>query len=454
MKKYFLLIVLLLVGFTVVSCKTAEHEGHRQGITDTEIHVGNTAATSGSFASVGVPFNLAMQVVFDEYNADPAHTRDIVFHHYDDGFSVDGVTGPTLTQQLVEDDEVFALVGHFGTNTVSQTMDYLLETGIPMVYGVTGVNSLYFGHEKGNNILSIQPIYRTEGQILVARALHESVYGEAGNEPLVVDATHKLVLLYSEDDAGNSIRLGVEDQAAASGVSNYLTKIPFSATTAASAAAMALGLNGAAIIIASNQAPFTAAIAALEELNNTAPVFTSYVNAQATAVTADYHDPGFSVYANAWVDIVDPLAPAPTADQVGGDGTLLGYEGLNLPGFSVEYWEGFVKSMNNSSRVDGATSAKALWANSYAMAGYIAAVAFVELLERVDLDTVTWKSFIEAAESEVLDLPLAGVIDWTDGKRVGLDMLSLNKYIVAIPGYYATFSKVTPLEDLETILAK
>ena len=87
-----------------------------QGVSDTEILVGNTAATTGAYATVGVPFNAGMEAAFKAYNdAGGFQGKSIVLKHYDDGF--DGAQGMTYTKQLVETDGVFAIVGHFGTNT-------------------------------------------------------------------------------------------------------------------------------------------------------------------------------------------------------------------------------------------------------------------------------------------------------------------------------------------------
>lgn len=455
----FLLVALLLVlgiSVTLVGCKPKEEVA--QGITEDSIIIGNTAATTGLFAGVGVPFNLAMEVVFDQYNATRAEgERKIVFKHYDDKFV--GETGLSYTRKLVEEDKVFALVGHFGTNTVEATMDYLLESGIPMVYGVTGVNSLYFAKEKGNNILSVQPIYRTEGQILVARALSESLFG--ANQDAKLDPAAKIVVLYSNDDAGNSIKLGIEDEVKAKKIGGRTIYLPFESATAASVVTTALSHNPGVILLASNQDPATAAATALRQNNSAIPVLTSYVNSATVFTPArelvdsgtknDKNEPimnpldlPYNIYANAWVDIVDSAAPAPTAEQVGGDGTLVGfaYPLTFLPGFTAEYWE-FVKLMNDSTRESGETSAKSLWANPYAMAGYVSAKTFVTILERVkNFDELSWKSFISLAESAPISLPLAGTIDWTGGKRHGLAELALTK-LTYVPT--VSFVKVSPI---------
>ncbi|MCF7931280.1 MAG: ABC transporter substrate-binding protein [Acholeplasmataceae bacterium] len=449
MKKIYLLLLVLIAGFGLIACQTEEGT---PGITETEIIIGNTAATSGLFAGVGIPFNLAMQVVFDDYNA-THEGRDIVFKHYDDGF--DGAQGLAYTKKLVEEDNVFALVGHFGTNTVNATMDYLLETGVPMVYGVTGVNSLFYENQVGNNILSVQPIYRTEGRMMVARALHESIFG--ANSDAKLGAEDNIVVLYSDDDAGQSIKLGITDEVASAGIGARVTYLPFSAATASAVASVAMALDPEVYLLSSNQAPATAMATALRIAESTVPVLSSYVNGASvfTPAMLDAVTPlPYKVYANAWVDISDATGAAPTATQIGGDGTLTGWafpDFTYLAGFTAEYWDTFVHDMNSSDRVDGDTTAKSLWANAYAIAGYIAAKTFVTLLDRVDLDTVTWESFIAAAEATPIDLPMCGSVDWSNGNRTGLSMLAVNELLYTPT---ISFKKLIGLEGIETVRAK
>ena len=99
-----------------------------QGVSDDTILVGNTAATTGAYATVGTPFNAGMEAAFKAYNdAGGFQGKNIVLKHYDDGF--DGAQGMTYTKQLVETDKVFAITGHFGTNTVGATVVDLKEKG-------------------------------------------------------------------------------------------------------------------------------------------------------------------------------------------------------------------------------------------------------------------------------------------------------------------------------------
>ena len=66
--------------------------------------------------------------------------RLIEYVNRDDGF--DANVGITNTGKLINEDKVFALVGHFGTGTVAATIPTIREVGIPMVYAATGVNNL------------------------------------------------------------------------------------------------------------------------------------------------------------------------------------------------------------------------------------------------------------------------------------------------------------------------
>jgi len=73
-----------------------------QGVTATSIKVGNTAATSGPYAVVGVPFNEGLKAVFAEVNAAGGiDGRLIEFITYDDTFNA--ATGLAYTETLIEE---------------------------------------------------------------------------------------------------------------------------------------------------------------------------------------------------------------------------------------------------------------------------------------------------------------------------------------------------------------
>jgi branched-chain amino acid transport system substrate-binding protein len=395
-----------------------------QGVTETTITVGNTAATSGFFAAVGVPFNEGIKAYFKKINdAGGVAGRTLNFVTYDDTFNAE--TGLNYTKQLVEEDNVFALVGHFGTPTVGATLGYIQEVGVPMVYAATGINALYFEKAQGlgNPVMAVQPIYKTDGRIMAARALNESLFGANKDAKLASNA--KIGVLYTPDDVGNSIKAGIEVQAI---VETRVTSFVYKSFTvgdpsALNSAVLDLVASGvSAVIVASNQAPFKAAVGALNANGVTVPVFTSYVNADATSVDSAVTY-GFDMYANAWLDIVDPA-------------------GVN--GFSDAYWT-FANDMIAAGQAGYA-------ANAYAMAGYIAAAVFVEGLNRVDEETLTWESYIKAMESAPITIPMGGTIDYTEGKRWGIASMALLKLSLATGT--PAWAKVRNIETITQIQAK
>ena len=395
-----------------------------QGVTDTTITVGNAAATSGVFAAVGVPFNAGIEAYFAKINADGGvGGRTLNFVHYDDGF--DATAGLNYTKQLVEEDNIFALVGHFGTPTVGATIDYIQDTGIPMVYAATGINSLYFETDEGltNPVMAVQPIYKTDGRIMTARVLNESLFGTNNDAKLA--AGTKVGVLYTTTDDGMSIKAGIQIQAAQEERTDDFIYRSFSAadTAALNSAVLDLQLAGVgAIIVASNQAPFKAAVGAINSAGLTVPVFTSYVNADATSVDSAV-DYGFDMYANAWLDISDP-------------------EGVS--GLSDAYWT----FANDMIAADYSTYA----ANAYSMAGYIAAAIFVEGLSRVGDGLLTWETYIDAMEEAPIDVPMGGTVDFTEGKRWGISSMALLK--LDNSGETPAWNKFYDIETLLNIQSK
>ncbi len=394
-----------------------------QGVTDTTITVGNCAATSGYLAAVGLPFNAGIEAYFYKINeAGGIAGRTLNFVHYDDGF-FDATVGLNYTKQLVEEDNIFALVGHFGTPTVGATIGYIQEVGVPMVYAATGINALYFQESVGNPVMAVQPIYKTDGRVMAARVLNESLFGTAGDAKLA--ATAKVGVLYTPDDVGNSIKAGIEVQAITEGRESSFVYRSFTAADTAALNNAVLDLVSAgvsAVIVASNQLPFKAAVGALDSNALDVPVFTSYVNADATSVDplVDY---GFDMYANAWLDILDATTTS---------------------GFSADF-DTFAADMV-------AADYAAYAANAYAMAGYIAASIFVEGLTRVGTDTLTWESFIKAMEASPISVPMGGIVDFTGGKRWGIASMSLLQ--LDLSAGYPAWAKVRDIETIGAIEAK
>lgn len=385
-----------------------EQEEVSQGVTDTTIKVGNAAATSGALAAVGVPFNAGIEAYFKMVNdAGGVNGRKIEFVHIDDEF--DPVKGKAATETLINDEKVFAIVGHFGTPTIGATLDILKETGIPTVYFAAGIAALYnedaTSVENGQGLFPVQPIYVTEGRLMVARAIEEH-------------QAKKIGVIYTNDDAGKDLLAGVENQVSKLGGEYTVIKeqINPGATDVSSAVLKMKDENVDVIVAASIQATLPTIIKGLIAQGVSKPVFTTYSNADATTISNFANDYAalaekFPIYSNAWVDLSDK-------------------ESVDL----------FVKGMTDFGQPDYA-------ANAFSMAGWIAGHFLVEGLKRTE-GALNWENFIAGMESAEFKIPMGGTLNYANGQRLGTQSMSLLK--VSDDGL--AWENVKPVEDLNVIL--
>ena len=398
-KKMLILMGALLALAPLASCTPGgETVNHAQGITDTTVKVGNTAAVSGAFAGVGVPFNAGMEAAFKKYNDDSANKRKIEFVTYDDTF--DATLGTNYTKKLYEEDKIFSLVGHFGTPTVGATLEFIKDTGLPMIYAATGINALYADADPLSPVMAVQPIYKTDGRIMTARLLSEKIYG--GTKDQVFPTSGKIGVLHTSSDDGVSILEGIRAEAEFQKIpaTNVLVhQISADNAAAINTAVQTLKTAGVtAIVIASNQAPFKASLASLQSNGLNVPVFTSYTNADLTAGFDSEVNYDFDIFTNAWLDIT-------TASGL------------------ADYLE-FADCITDFGKPDYAV-------NSFAMAGYVAAAVFIEGLQRVatvPTNLITWKLFTFGMEVSPINIPMGGTVNFGHGQRIGIDSMSLSKY--------------------------
>ena len=401
-----------------------------QGVTEDTIWVGNTAATTGAFASVGVPFNAGLEAAFLAYNTNGGFNGlQIKLKHYDDGF--DAAQGMTYTKTLVEDDKVFALVGHFGTNTVAATMDYVKSVGIPTAYIVTGISELYAEGATGKDAcyFPVQPIYNGEGRTLLARAL-------ASTENGIGLGGTKIGVIATTDDAGAGLLAGIKRQAEETSVPVIIQEVDPSATDYTAAVSVLKNQGCDVVIAAMNQAPLATALNSMRDINYNAKVITSYVNASATTLGALVDAGSITaerpVYATAWLD---------TSTEVG----LNDYYTF---AYAMMAWEA-------ANGIDSTDPLQTYVLNSYAMAGYVAGITFIHGLNQLAANgqELTWENYIAAMESAPMHVPMGGDIDYAGGDRLGITALALNTIsLEAVDGVYA-LQVVSPIMSMEEVWA-
>lgn len=372
-----------------------------QGITDTTIKVGNSAAVSGAYAPVGAPFNGGIEAYFDMINdGGGVHGREIEFVHTDDEF--DPALGRAALQMLVEDEEVFALVGHFGTPVIAATIDDIKDYGIPAVYFAAGIGQLYNDAAEGNErvIMPVQPIYTTEGEMMFSRAV-----GDFGAE--------KVGIIYTNDDAGLDMLKGAEMKSEELGIELVSEQVPAGATDVSAAVTSIVSEDVDFVIGASIQATLPTIVKALVAQGSEADVITSYVNVDASLSAQIWDDinGNFDVYGNGWVDL---------ASDTSAENLVLMNEWVD-----AEYEN-----------------------NVYAMTGWIAAHFFTEGMDRLGEDTPTWDAYIDAMESEPISNPFGGLIDFSNGSRVGTQEMNLSRIESA-----DAWVEVEPLKAIDAILS-
>jgi ABC-type branched-subunit amino acid transport system substrate-binding protein len=411
MKKILLVLGLFMFAMTLVACsgtETSEEAKNAQGVTETDIYIGNTAVTGGALGFVGAPFKAGMEAYIDMVNGNGGVLggRMIRLVHYSDNF--DGEQGLTYTQRLVEVDKVFAMVGHFGTPTVASTAEYLDTLGVPRVYYGTGTSSVYDEDAAGSPSFPVQPVYEYEGEMMAARA-HDT-FGAT-----------KIGLIYTANENGFEIQTGLERVAEDLGIEVVSAQVSGTDYSAAALAIQEADVD--VIVLGMNQWAVQAALLTLQAVNNTKPAIISYVGADASVVEAVKGVLGtFDVYANAWVNTVDD--------------------------------EGNITDEFELYQTEIAKSHPEYLDNSFAIAGWIAALVFVEGLERMDEnEPITWENLIEAMESEQFNYGLGSPLNYQDGQRTGTQIMSLLQMQVEgtgddAVGYFVISEDMASVEEL------
>jgi branched-chain amino acid transport system substrate-binding protein len=106
------------------------------GISATEIIVGNHTDLSGPVKVWGVPFANGMKMAVDEINAAGGiHGRKIKLIIEDSGY--DPKKAVLATQKLIEKDKIFSMVGGGGSAPVLAAQDLVIDAGITQLFPLT-----------------------------------------------------------------------------------------------------------------------------------------------------------------------------------------------------------------------------------------------------------------------------------------------------------------------------
>ena len=163
------------------------------GISDSEILFGQSAALTGPSAALGLGMQLGIQAAFKEANdAGGVHGRQLRLVTRDDRYESDAAFAQTL--RLIEDDQVFGLIGAVGTPTSRAASPLARASGVPFVAPFTGAQLLRVGEL--SNVLNIRASYHQETQRMA--------------ELLAAAGKTKVAVLYQNDSYGVDGLTGVE----------------------------------------------------------------------------------------------------------------------------------------------------------------------------------------------------------------------------------------------------
>ena len=440
-----------------------------KGVTEDTILVGNTAGTTGALATIGGPFNIGIEAAFAAYNAEGGFNgKSVKLQHYDDG----GVAtqSVTLTEQLIHEDEVFAIVGNFASNCVAANLPIIKEANVPMVYAAAGNNELLNEAAEGadRGIFPVQPLNFTEGRMLILRAFAPLANGGLGGT--------KVGVLTNTVEASQTILKGIEAEAADLPAAQK-DAITYQNVTSTDFSAAINALKNAGcdvVVVGVIGADFTAALTAMANANYYVPVLTSYNNANAgilndaatTILAEQYTDvlTNIPIYAQAWLDITSTEYFYTNADSA----LLKGYEalglaqpGVGMPGFKEEYWVVAEKIFNYCTE-QGMDNAFAMSYDSYALAGYIAGDLFCQGLKELQAQgkELTRANYVDVLESKEYQVAMADTISFANGMRSGVQSFALTMFYDAFTingGAYhsassATVHGLTSIDDYRALI--
>lgn len=419
------LLVLMLVSFAFTGCggssgesdtasnnassssSEAASEPTAQGVTDDTILIGNSAATSGAFAPIGLPFIHGIEAYLESVNqAGGIDGRSIEFLHYDDEFD------PALTSQYLEkllyEDEVFAVVGHFGSPCIAATLMDLEDSGAPAVYFAGGVGDLYSTDDPDRNIYPVQPIYPYEGKIMAAYAVN---YFDAKN----------VGIIYTNNEAGLNTYEGILEQLAEYSDINIVAEeaVAPGLTDATAQVLKVKEANPDVLIIPSLSAELAPVIKTMEQQGLTnVPIVTTYSNVSSVFVDSNYNEAPNTMdnlYGLGWVDL---------------DG-------------NPEVWDEFTKYMTELGYDDEL--------NAYSATGWIAGHFFSEGVRRVAAngEVLTWENYMNALEEAPIDNPFGGSIDFADGMRTGTQQMVLSRVDPSSTSKWTAVSGFNGVDDLK-----
>ena len=136
------------------------------GISEDRILFGQSAAFSGPARELGINMRLGILAAFDEVNErGGVHGRVLELQSLDDAYEPEDAI--VMTRNLIEQQQVFALIGAVGTPTSRSATPIARDAEVPYIAPFTG--AAFLRDNEWDNIINLRASYAQETEEMVAR---------------------------------------------------------------------------------------------------------------------------------------------------------------------------------------------------------------------------------------------------------------------------------------------
>jgi len=176
-----------------IALVTAALASQAQGVTDSQVVLGQSVALSGPAQELGKDMQLGASLYFNAVNAKGGVSgRKIVLKTLDDGYESNRAA--ENTKKLINEEKVFALFGYVGTPTSAASMPIFTEARVPFVGPFTGAELLR--NPVNRFIFNVRASYYDETEAIV--------------QHLTAMSVNKIAVFYQNDAYGQAGLAGVE----------------------------------------------------------------------------------------------------------------------------------------------------------------------------------------------------------------------------------------------------
>ena len=136
------------------------------GLSDERILFGQSAALSGPAQELGRNMQLGILAAFEEVNRQGGvHGRFLELQSLDDAYEPEDAI--VMTRHLIDQEQVFALIGAVGTPTSRSATPIAQASGVPYIAPFTG--AAFLRDSEWDNIINLRASYNQETEEMVAR---------------------------------------------------------------------------------------------------------------------------------------------------------------------------------------------------------------------------------------------------------------------------------------------